>query len=195
MDFKIALTGLAVILMVFSFYPYIRDIFRGKTRPHLYTWLIWGITQATATVGLIYGGGGLSGITLALSTFLVLVVAALCFRFGTKNITRSDTVMLIAALVAIVVWWQLNNPLLAVFMVSVIDFVGYIPTWRKTYQEPWSETLLFWIMSGSIPVLILFTNSEYNLLTTTYLLTIITANVLSVLLIYTRRKATSAPEL
>src|SRR5262245_28245295 len=105
-------------------------MFRGKTKPHAYTWLIWTITLGTAMAGLFRGHGGCVALPIGSGTFLVFVTFLLSFKYGTKNITRSDAVTLIAALGAVVVWWQLKNPLAAVLMVSLIDVIGYIPSVR-----------------------------------------------------------------
>lgn len=58
-DIKIILAIIStVVAIALAFVPYLRDIFRRKTKPHTYTWLIWTITQGTAVAGLWYGGGG-----------------------------------------------------------------------------------------------------------------------------------------
>lgn len=56
MDYKLIIAIIAAVLTIIAYIPYFRDIFANKTKPHLFTWLIWGITQGTATVALLYGG-------------------------------------------------------------------------------------------------------------------------------------------
>ena len=85
MDWKLILAIFTVILVVIGYIPYFKDIFANKTKPHLYTWLIWLITQGTATVALIYGGGKFGSLGLIVGTVLVLVICGLSFRYGTKN--------------------------------------------------------------------------------------------------------------
>ena len=160
----------------------------GKTKPHLYTWLIWAITQGTATAALIYGGGKFGSISLIIGTVLVLVIFIFTFKYGTKNITKSDTITLIVALLAVVVWWQLENPLLTVLLVSAIDGIGYIPTFRKSYKEPYSETISFWILMAIAAILSILANSEYNLLTVTYLAVLAVANIIVASICLIRRK-------
>ncbi len=41
---KVLLSGAAVALTFVAFLPYIRSIRGGRTRPPLYSWLIWGAT-------------------------------------------------------------------------------------------------------------------------------------------------------
>lgn len=192
-DFKFWLAVITSILTLLTFYGYFRDIFKKKTKPHIYTWLVWSITQGTATAALIYGGGGYGAMSLIVGTIVVVVIFLLSFKYGTKNITVSDTVVLIAALMAVVVWWQLRNPLLAVFMASAIDGLGYIPTFRKTYQEPWSETLVYWLSMSALSVLTMISNTEYNLLTLTYLAVIAVANITVWFICLIRRRAVLNP--
>lgn len=190
-DIKFLLALLSTVITVAAFSPYLRDIFLKKTRPHAYTWLVWAITQSTATVVLWYGGGNFAAISLTVGTLLVLVVFFLSLEYGTKNITRSDTFVLVMALLAIVVWWKLGNPLLAVIMVSIIDGLGYIPSFRKSFQEPWTETLSFWGAMAIASLLALLANGEYNFLTVTYLATLTIANTILLTLCAVRRRTVS----
>jgi uncharacterized protein with PQ loop repeat len=44
MTYKELLGMIAIALTLVAFLPYIRSIFRGKTRPHVFSWVIWGST-------------------------------------------------------------------------------------------------------------------------------------------------------
>lgn len=191
---KIFFAIIATAVGVSAFYPYLKDTFLLKTKPHAYTWLIWTITQGTAMVGLWYGGGGWGGLDLIVGTFLVATVFLFSLRYGTKNITRSDTVILMVALLAIVFWWRLHQPLLAVFVVSVIDVLGYIPSFRKSYRDPWSETLISWIAFAISGVFGLFALGAYNLLTVTYIAAIAVANLCLFLFCLSRRRFAPKPK-
>lgn len=185
---KTILTIIATVIGLAGFFPYLKDIFLHRTKPHSYTWLIWALTQGTAVAGIWYGGGGWGGLNLALGTLMVVVVFLFSLKYGTKNITKSDTVVLIAAVGAIIVWWQLQQPVLAVLMVSAIDALGYIPSLRKSYQEPWSETIASWLMFAVSDIIALFALEAYNVLTMSYLITITAANILLFAVCMWRRK-------
>lgn len=191
-DWKLVAAVLALASNL-AFLPYIRDILAKRTQPHLYTWLIWCITQGTAVAGLWYGGGGIGGWALTFGLLLVTAVFFLCFPYGTKNVTRSDTIVLVGALAAVLVWWQLHEPVLAVLMVSAIDALGYIPTFRKSYTEPWSETILTWAIFAVGNALSILALASYNLLTVPYTATILTANVILVAFLLIRRQAVPKP--
>ncbi len=190
---KLIISVLASLVMVGAYIPYFRDIFLKKTRPHVYTWLIWAITMGTATAGLWYGGGGWGTLSMLVVTTLVFAVFLLSLKFGTRNITIADTIVLMAALLATVAWWRLNNPLLAVVMVSVIDGLGYIPSFRKTFEEPWTETPSSWAIFAISNALTIISLGEYNFLTLIYMVTTIVANVSIFSLCLFRRKLVSRP--
>jgi hypothetical protein len=187
-DFKFIIAIIASVLSVIGFIPYARDIFKNKTKPHLYTWLIWGITQGTAAVALLYGGGKFGSISLIVGIIFVFIICLLSFKYGTKDITISDKIILALALLAIVIWWQLDNPIIAVLMVSAIDGVGYIPTIRKSFKNPWNETLSSWIIIVIVNALALIANAKYNLLTTLYPSVLLGANMAVLLVCFFRRR-------
>jgi hypothetical protein len=188
MDFKFFISIFATGLAIGGYFPYFRDVFARKTKPHLFTWLIWLITQTTATVGLLYGGGKFGSFSLIAGTIIVAVVFLLSFRYGTKDITRSDKLVLVLALLAIGIWWQLKNPYVAVLMACTIDGIGYFPTLRKSFKNPWDETILFWVLMAATDLLAIVSNAQYNFLTVAYLATLFVANLSVALVCVLRRQ-------
>lgn len=192
MDWKL-IFAIGALLSNIAFLPYVFDMVKRRTEPHVYTWLIWVITQGTAVVGVWYGGGGLGALGLTVGVVLVAGIFFMAFKYGTKNITLGDTITLIAALGGVLVWWQLHQPVLAVILVSVIDALGYIPTFRKSYQEPWSETIKTWALFAAGNLLSLLALDTYNFLTVPYIATITLANVLLVAFLLIRRTKVPKP--
>ena len=193
MQYKIIFASISVIIGTLAFFPYMRDIFLKKTQPHSYTWLIWSITQGTAVVGIYYGGGGIGGLEFTIGTLLTFIVFLFSLKYGSKNITISDTVILISALLAIFVWWQLKNPFLSILMISVIDVLGYTPSFRKSYQEPYSETVLTWISFVVGNCFALLALGQYNFLTMGYIISISVANILLAIICLIRRQVIKNP--
>jgi ADP-ribose pyrophosphatase YjhB (NUDIX family) len=188
-DWKLILAIFSTILVLFAYAPYFKDIFAGKSKPHLYTWLIWAITQGTATVALLYGGGRFGSISLIVGTILVLAILILSFRFGTKDITKADTASLFVALVAVVIWWIFNDPVISLLMVTIIDAIGFIPTIRKTHKDPQSETISFWVVMIVVDILSIVANAEYNFLTVTYLAMLAVGNLIVAVICLLGRKS------
>jgi len=187
-DLKLISAIISIASVVVGFYTYFRDIFKRKTAPHLYTWLIWGITQGTATVASWHGGGKFGAISLAAGTILVIAVFCITIKYGTKNITKGDAILLFVALLAIIVWWRMDDPLIAVLMVTGIDAIGFIFTFRKSFAEPWSETLSFWASMAMASVFLIVSTAQYNFLTVTYAAMLLMGNITVWMICFFRRR-------
>ena len=190
---KIILSFTATISFLVAFFFYFKNIFLKRTQPHVYTWIVWAVTQGVAVAGLWYGNGGWGAIGLTVSEFFVICVLLLSFKYGTKNIAASDTVALVMCLIAIFFWLHLHNAILAVLMVSVIDAFAYFPTFRKSWNEPWSETLLSYGVFAVGDVCAILALTEYNILTVTYLASIATFNIILITLCLFRRQKIRNP--
>ncbi len=142
MDIKIILGAIATVLAFCSLYLYIRDIFRGNTKPHTYTWLIWSIVTWIAFLGQWVSGGGPGSWATGASALLTTGTLFLSLKgnYGTKDVTNFDKMCLVFALLAILPWLLVDSVLWSVILASLIDVIGFIPTMRKTWYAPKSES-------------------------------------------------------
>jgi hypothetical protein len=60
---------------------------------------------------------------------------------GEKDINPSDTVVLLLTLVAIGFWVFARKPVVSVILACLVDLLAFIPTIRKTWAKPQTETL------------------------------------------------------
>lgn len=180
----------AVFLALFSSSLYIRDIFRGNTKPHIYTWLIWSIVTSIAFLGQWVSGGGpgawATGVTTLVTVFILLL--SLKGGYGTKDITHFDKICLVLAIASILPWVLTKSVLWSVIFATLIDLIAFIPTMRKTWHAPHSESL------GSIYVdalkhsLSIFSMGSYTFLNWMYPASVLTANFIIITEIELRRK-------
>ncbi len=132
---------IAATLTFIGYAPYIRDTLRGKTRPHVYSWFLYAlIAFLVFTIQLHNNAGPGTYITLTAGCFSVLLFI-LGLRMGDKDITASDTGVLLLTLVAIGFWVFAKQPLISVIMACIIDLLAFLPTIRKTWRKPHTETL------------------------------------------------------
>jgi uncharacterized protein with PQ loop repeat len=148
MDYKTVISIIAVILTFVGYIPYLKDTFSGKTTPHIYTWFIWGFVTAIAYGLQVSAGAGVgSWVTLA-----VVIISAIIFLSGLKNgkkdIKTINTVFLILSFVALILWLIAKQPIMSVILVSTIDLLGFVPTIRKSWNKPYSETLFSYQLNG-----------------------------------------------
>lgn len=188
MNYKIIFGLISTVIGVISFLPYLKDIFARKTKPHIYTWLIWSIIQGVGVVAMIMGGAGAGSWALIIGTIFVFFIFLLSFKYGTKNITKFDTVCLIAAIITIIIWIIQKDPLISVILVCIIDFTGFILTYKKIYKEPGSETTSLYFMYALSNMFALLAMNQYTIITSLYTTFLLCANSFCVLLLVVRRK-------
>jgi len=139
--YQIILGYSATLLALISFVPYFRDIFRGKTKPHVFTWFVWGLLTGTAFFVQISEGAGIGAWVTGIESLGCFAITVLALWHGEKNITRVDWVCFVAALGGIVLWKLTDNPLLAIILIALVDILAFIPTFRKAYYKPQEETV------------------------------------------------------
>jgi hypothetical protein len=162
-DYKFVF-GIISLLTGLAFIPYIKDVIQRKTEPHMYTWLIWTILQSIGSYAAFSAGGGYGSWPLIFGAFLCFVVFLLSINYGTKNVSKFDLYCLVAAIITLLSYLLLDNALLAVIMVSIIDFVGFLPTFRKGFEEPYTETVSTFMLSafGNLTGLIALQNYSWE---------------------------------
>lgn len=188
MDYKIIFGILATVLALSAVWPYFRDIFKKKTQPHIYSWLVWTIIQAVGVMAMVKGGASFGALALGMGTLFCFFTFILSFKYGTKNITKLDTFLLIAALITIVYWIIQKDPLLSVILVTLIDFIAFVPTYRKTYLAPHSETLSSYIFDVLSNLAAIVAINIYSLETTLYIGSLVATNTIMVLILISRRR-------
>lgn len=194
MDFKLLLGCIATGLAIVSYIPYIRDMRRGRTKPHAFSWLIWAVIAYIAGAAQLAGGGGW-GSMVALTTGTISAwIAYYSFRHRAITIVASDWVSLAAAFIAIPLWLVTKQPLLSVVIISIIDLVAFWITIRKTYNLPYSENLPQNLMSTIKHLLTIAALRQYSWVTVLYpaSLAVTTAGFCIMLLI--RRSQLASPE-
>jgi len=188
LNLKMLLAGAGVFVELLNGIVYYTDIFRGKTKPHLYTFLIWGIVISIAFAGQLVSGAGPGAWVTGMSALIALGVVPLCFWFGTKDIARFDTIILAAALFAIVPWIITKDPLWSVILATIIDALAILPTIRKTWNAPHSESLLAWNLASIKLLLGISALSTFSLMTWVYPAQAFVMNSILIGVILYRRK-------
>ena len=107
---------------------------------------------------------------------------------GEKNITRGDTVSLIAGLAIIPLWHATNNALLAVILATLIDASAYYPTVRKSWNKPFEEKIFMYASDNVRWLFALLASSDFSTTTLLYPVFCLVANNSLALMIFMRRR-------
>jgi predicted neutral ceramidase superfamily lipid hydrolase len=191
---KIIFAVIATILGLIGYIPYISDIFKGKTKPHIFSWFIWGLLTAIGFLAQVVGGAGPGAWVTGVTALICFLITALAFNRGEKNITRGDWFCFVGALFGIVLWVTTDNPLSAVILITIIDAVAYIPTFRKAYHKPFEETLIEYILSSLKFVVALFALDAFTLVTALYPVSLVITNGAFAIMVIVRRGKLGNPK-
>lgn len=173
---KEILVIIAVIFAIIGNVPYLRDVIKGKAQPHPYTWLVWSIVSLITFFGQVVKGAGVGAIPTGVAEFFTIIIFFFSLRYGFKNIVRRDTYFLLIALLGLIPWMLTKDPTISVIIVVSIDLVAFVPTLRKTYFYPSTETPLLYSMNVGRHILTLFSLQAYNIATTIHSIAMIITN-------------------
>ncbi len=175
---KLTIALIAAALAVVGNIPYLRDVIRGKTEPHAYTWFVWSIVSAVTFFGQLAKGAGVGAIPTAVSESFTLIIFLFSLKYGWKHVTKTDTIFLVIALCGLIPWFLTNDPTISVITVVSIDVVAFIPTIRKTWLHPKTETTLLYQTNAARHLLALFSLQAYNVATMLHSFAMITTNTI-----------------
>jgi hypothetical protein len=185
--------GASVALMALSRTLYITSIFRGGTRPHAFSWLIWTAISAIGFAAQAAEGAGPGSWARGFSAATCCALAALGYFKGEKDITTGDRATLAVALSAIPLWIAAKTPLWSVLIVCVIDTIGYFPTVRKAWKKPGEELASSYFVSALCSLFSLFAIENYTLCTWLYPALLVFSNSALGVFLLLRRAAHAAP--
>jgi hypothetical protein len=187
-EYKVIVGVIAVIVAFVAYVPYFKDIFRGKTKPHAFSWLVWGSLTGIGFFGQLFDNGGAGAWVTGFSALVGFVVFFLALKKGEKNITSSDKWSLIGAGLALVLWFITNSPFGSIILITLIDALGFYPTFRKSYHKPLEETISTYFLSGLKFVIAIIALQNHSIITWLYPLSLILMNFIFVGFLIIRRK-------
>lgn len=188
--YKELLCAIAIAITFIAFIPYIKSIRRGKTKPHVFSWVIWGSTTFMVFLAQLADGGKAGAWPIGVSGIISLYVAYLAYTVKSdSSITRLDWIFLILAISSLPLWYITANPLWAVVILTTIDLLGFGPTFRKAYYRPHEEHLTFYALFVIRNLIAILALSHYSLTTVLFPAAIALASLLFIAMVTLRRKA------
>lgn len=190
LPYKELLSAVAMVLTFAAFVPYVRSIIRGTTKPHVFSWVIWGATTFMVFLAQIEGQGGVGAWPIGVSGAITMFIALLAYlKRADITSTKADWVFLAAALSSLPLWYLTSDPLWAVLVLTVVDALGFGPTIRKIHGAPHSESLLFFALMGMRNLIVIMALEHYSVTTVLFPAVIGMACLLLIALAIHRRRA------
>ncbi|MCB1214342.1 MAG: hypothetical protein KDK66_02580 [Deltaproteobacteria bacterium] len=163
---KKILSILAIAFTLVAFFPYLRAIFKAQVKPHVFSWIIWGMTTLIVFFAELKAKGGVGAWPIGVSASITLLIAWLAFqRRGELKMTKLDLAFFVLALSSLPLWYFTSHPLSAVMVLTLVDLLGFGPTLRKVYVDPYSESLIFFMLFTIRNFLVILSLEHYSLTT------------------------------
>jgi hypothetical protein len=186
---KEILSVIAIALTFIAFLPYIRSILSGKTKPHVFSWVIWGSTTFVVFLAQLADKGGVGAWPIGVSGLITIYVALLAYiKKSDSTITRTDWLFFISAMTALPFWYFTSDPLWAVVILTTVDVVGFGPTFRKAYSYPFEERLLFFVLVAIRNLISIAALEHYSLTTILFPAVTALACLVFILMVAYRRR-------
>jgi hypothetical protein len=133
-------------LSLAGFIPYWWAICQYKTRPNRATWWIWTIVGVM--IAFSYRAVGAESTIWVPISYVIgpLGTALLSLKFGEGGWTQLDRICLFGVGIGLILWGIARSPQLTLGINIGIDFLGALPTIRKSLRDPYSEDLCSWLL-------------------------------------------------
>lgn len=190
MPYKEILSAVAIGLTFAAFIPYLRAIINGTTRPHVFSWVIWGSTTFVVFLAQLEGNGGVGAWPIGVSGIITIFIAFLAYvKRADITITRTDGLFFVSAMSSLPFWYFTSDPLWAVVILTTVDVLGFGPTIRKAYSFPHSESVLFFALFAIRNLIVIMALEHYSLTTVLFPAVIAAACMLLMTMIAYRKRA------
>jgi len=189
MYYKEISSAVAIVLTFVAFVPYIRAIANGTTKPHVFSWVIWGTTTFVVFLAQLQAKGGVGAWPIGVSGSITIGIAVLAYvKRADITITKIDWVYFVCALCSLPFWYLTSDPLWAVVILTTVDILGVGPTVRKAYHAPLSESIGFFALFAVRNSLVVLALEHYSLATVLFPAAIAATCILLMLMIAIRRR-------
>ncbi len=166
----------AGVLSVICLAPYLRDMFRGTTKPQRATWLIWTVLGSIAFFSQLAKGATDSLWMTGVQTVVVTLVFFLSIKYGVGGLARRDVIALMVAVLGLVLWYLTKEAAIALFIVIFIDAVALSLTVIKAYKDPSTETTSALFLAAISGVFAILAVGSWNWILLAYPLYIVLGN-------------------
>jgi hypothetical protein len=154
---------LAILITILNYAPYLVQIIKEDKIPHYFSWIIWGSTTLIAGLAQLSDGAGFGSYPILVSGGLTLAVACLSYRKRKRgDIASLDWVFLVSALGAMPVWYLTESALSAIVILTIIDLLGFGPSFRKAWKYPFEESPFFYFVFGLRNIFVILALENYT---------------------------------
>ena len=188
MHAKLVLGILSIVPAMLAYFWYFRDMFAGKTKPHAFSWLIWGILAGNGYFAQVRAHAGVGAWVTGLTAAACLIIFGFALFRGYTKPTLLDKALLSLALVAMALLLVVDSPLIGLCITLFATTLGFSMTLRKAYHKPQEETMRSFVLNSAKFLPAIFALQTISFLTVAFPLTALFGNASVAATIFVRRK-------
>ena len=140
---------MSIFLNAVALIPYIRDMFRGTTKPNQATWFMWALAPMVGSI-IAFNSGADPWITAVVfsSGFwpMIVFIASFIAKHGYWKLTRFDLWCAALSFVAFIIWIITDSTAVAIILAILSDLLASVPTLKKLWLYPESETKISFVI-------------------------------------------------
>ena len=184
------LVVISAFISIAGAWIYVRDTLSGKTKPNRVSWLMWAIAPILSTVVAISADADLwATARVFFSGFIpfVILLASFYNPQGYWKLTFFDIACGVFSAIAVVVWLAAGSSDLAILFLLVGDGLACLPTIRKAWQYPETETGTPFIAGLIGALLVLPSIPMWNIENSAFQIYLLVANATLVIAVYRKK--------
>lgn len=155
---------IAALLNLTGSLTYVTHTIQGKTKPNRVSWFIWALAPLIAFAAMQSEGVGIQSLMTFMVGFgpLLVFISSFINRNAYWKIDRFDIVCGILSLIGLILWLVTQTGLIAILFSIIADALAGVPTLRKIYKEPQSESYTLFAFGAVAAVITLLTIQDWT---------------------------------
>jgi hypothetical protein len=188
-NWRDALGILSVILAVLAAVIYIAQTLRGEVRPHPLSWFLFGILSLTGFLVQRDEGARQGSWTLLAMTIICFLFVAVSVARGERSFSRQEWAFVAAGGAVFVVYLFTRQSNVAAAMTTLVDALGYGPTFVRGWSQPKKDSVASFALNGVKFVPSLMAMDPLSFATSFYPATLLVLNAAVAIMLVMRRRA------
>ncbi len=186
-----ALGALSVALALLAAAITLWQTATGEVRPHPLSWTLFGVLSGTGywvqrTEGVVAGSWALLAMTVICFLFVAAGVAK-----GERHFPRREWAFLAAGCAVFLLYNVTRQPTLAAVLVTLVDALGYGPTFSRAWSKPWKDSATSFALNAVKFIPSILAMETVSIATSAYPATLIVLNGAVTAMLILRRRALS----
>ena len=188
-DWRDALGILSVVMAILAAVIYVFQTLRGEVRPHPLSWFLFGILSATGYWVQRDQGANQGSWTLLAMTIICFIFVAVSVARGERSFSRQEWAFAVAGGAVFVVYLFTREANIAAALTTVVDALGYGPTFIRGWTHPKKDSVTSFALNGAKFVPSLMAMDPISFATSFYPATLMMLNAAVSIMLMIRRRA------